>query len=344
MRRVATIFVIALAAAWSGAGHAAAATTTPTKGVVLITTNLALENGNAAGTGMVITSNGEVLTNNHVIRGATTINVTIPSTHKTYTAKALGYDISDDVALIKLNGASNLTTIAKGNSDKLRVGQASTAVGNANGGGKLVITKGAVTALNRTISIQDDTGEVSQLANLIQTSARLVPGDSGGPLLDSAGRVIGINAQIRSQVGGGFEGVAFAVPIDTAIRSLAQLLARGHVTYAYAGLTTEDLTPAIARRFGYAATAGALIDRVDTRGPAARAGLRAGSRDVVVAGQEVTVGGDAIVAIDDIPVASSDDVARFISERLLPGQVADFTIVRGRHHLRVPVTLGSRRP
>src|SRR3954468_656698 len=153
MRTALAVLAVTVAAAWSGAAQANAATTTPTKGVVLVTTNLALENASAAGTGMVLTSNGEVLTNNHVIRGATTIKVIVPATHKTYAATVLGYDIADDVALIKMNGASKLATITKGNSAKVKVGQASTAVGNANGGGKIVITKGSVTGLNQSIQI-----------------------------------------------------------------------------------------------------------------------------------------------------------------------------------------------
>src|SRR5262245_4166316 len=147
-RRIALLTALVLAVAGSGAGHASAATTTPTRGVVLITTNLALENANAAGTGMVLPPNGEVLTNNHVLRGATTIKVIVPATKKTYTANVVGYDIADDVALLKLNGASKLATVTKGNSAKLLVGQAASAVGNANGGGRLVITKGTVTGLN----------------------------------------------------------------------------------------------------------------------------------------------------------------------------------------------------
>src|SRR3954469_3811739 len=131
MRRIAlALVVLAVAGTGTAQAHAAA---TPTKGVVLVTTDLALENGSAAGTGMVLTANGEVLTNNHVIRGATTIKVTVPATHKTYTARVLGYDIADDVALLKLNGAAKLATITRGSSVKVTVGQATRAVGNANG-------------------------------------------------------------------------------------------------------------------------------------------------------------------------------------------------------------------
>src|SRR5205823_7036551 len=124
-----------------------------------------------------------------------------------------------------------------------------------------------------------------------------------GPLFDARARVIGINAQLRSSnSASGFEGVGFAVPIDSARRSLSQLLATGKVEYAYVGITTEDLTPSVARKFGYAALHGALIDKVRTGTAAAAAGLVAGTRDVVYEGVDVKVGGDAIVAIDGIPV------------------------------------------
>jgi S1-C subfamily serine protease len=289
MRRIAAVFVLTLAAAWSGAGHASAATTTPTRGVVLITTNLALENGNAAGTGMVLTANGEVLTNNHVIRGATTIKVTVPATHKTYTAKVVGYDISDDVALIKLNGASKLATIAKGNSDKLTVGQSSTAVGNANGGGRLVVTTGRVIGLNKTIQVQDDTGDTAQLANLIETSARLVPGDSGGPLLDAAGRVIGMDAAGSPTFSFDQNAPGYAIPINRAIRLIKQIEKGLSSTVVHIGDTAfiglqVQATPT---------SPGVAVAAVVPGSPAEQAGLQKG---------------DVITSLDGTPVSSFVDV------------------------------------
>ena len=156
--------------------------------------------------------------------------------------------------------------------------------------------------------------------------------------------MIGINAQIRSSgTGSGFEGVGFAVPIDSAKRSLQQLLATGTVRYAYVGITTEDLTPSIAKKFGYAAKRGALVDAV-TPGSAGHApASKAGPRDAVFQGQALRVGGDAIVAIDGEPVTNAEDVVRIVAERLLPGQTARFTIVRGgQRRFVVPVTLTER--
>lgn len=237
------------------AGHAQAATPAkpapvkpaPTKGVVLVETNLAFENASAAGTGIVLTPSGEILTNNHVIRGATTINVVIPATHAQYAAQVIGYDISDDIALIKVSGAPKLATATRGNSMKLKIGQATRAVGNANGGGRLVITKGTISALQQSIVVSDEQGGTSRLSGLIKTSALLVPGDSGGPLLDSLGRVIGVDAAgSTSQAGEGY-----AIPINRAY-SLVRQMETGTASSlvhigktAFLGVTVGDTTGAI---------------------------------------------------------------------------------------------------
>jgi 2-alkenal reductase len=158
--------------------------------------------------------------------------------------------------------------------------------------------------------------------------------------------VIGINAQIRSSgssSSSGFEGVGFAVPINSARRSMLALASGSPVRYAYVGITTEDLTPAIAKKFGYAARRGALIDSFATGDSAGRrAGLRAGNRDELYEGLAVRVGGDAIVAINGIPVTSAEDVVRIVAERLVPGEVASFTVVDGKQRRVVPVTLTAR--
>ena len=195
LRRFAPVLIAFAVLAGAAQGRAAsAATPAPTKGVVLVNTNLGLQNGAAAGTGIVLTKTGEVLTNNHVIAGATSIKVTVPATKRSYVADVIGYDVTDDVALLQLENATNLATATMGNSAQVKVGQATRAVGNANGGGKLVVTSGKVIRLKQKIGVQQEDGEVAQLAYLIETSARLVPGDSGGPLIDKLGRVIGIDA------------------------------------------------------------------------------------------------------------------------------------------------------
>jgi len=157
--------------------------------------------------------------------------------------------------------------------------------------------------------------------------------------------VIGINAQIRSSgSSSGFEGVGFAVPIDSARRSFEQIVKTGSVRYAYVGIKTEDLTPGVAKKFGYATKHGALVDYVDPGGAADKAGLKAGDREEVYEGVGVRIGGDAIVAIDGIPVGSAEDVVRIVAGRLEPGETARFTVVRGSARRTVPVTLDARPP
>lgn len=275
---LAAVAALTAAAALTGGAHAT--TTSPTRGVVLVETNLAYENAQAAGTGIVLTSNGEVLTNNHVIRGATTINVIVPSTRRKYTATVLGYDISDDIALLKLSGASGLATATRGNSAKLTVGQSTRAVGNANGGGKLVLTIGRVTALRQHISVRNDDGSTSQLAGLIETSARLVPGDSGGPLLDAQGRVIGVDAagspsyQFEASDG-------YAIPINKAV-SLAKTIEQGNASAlvhiggtAFLGVSVAD------------GPDGVLVASVVPGGAAANAGIEQGDTIVSIGGKNV---------------------------------------------------------
>ena len=277
------------AAGFAGGAHAttAPAPSKPTKGVVLVTTNLAYQNGNAAGTGIVLTKTGEVMTNNHVIRGATTITVIVPASGKRYSASVVGYDIADDVALIKMNGATGLAVATRGNSATLKLGAPTTAVGNANGGGKLVITKGRVTGLNRTITVNDDQGGRSQLAGLIETSARLVPGDSGGPLLDSAGRVIGMNAAGSATFA--FEtSDGYAIPINKAVTLVKQMEAGKASSLVHIGKTAF-----LGMNVADADAGGVAVESVVSGLPAANAGIARG---------------DVITALDSTPVNDTDDL------------------------------------
>jgi S1-C subfamily serine protease len=197
---------------------------------------------------------------------------------------------------------------------------------------------GVVAAIHR--SINSLTSKYN-LVDAIQTDAPINHGNSGGPLFDARGRVIGINAQIRSDSGTA-EGVGFAVPINSAKRSMEQLIEQGSVSYAFIGVVTTDLTPAFAKHFHYGVQHGAVISSVEGGSPAERAHLRGGTGEQDYLGTQFSPGGDVIVAIDGQPVRSSEDVVRIVTERLSPGELVHFRIVRGKSRLDVPVRLGQR--
>jgi S1-C subfamily serine protease len=303
------------------------------------------------GSGFLVDLRGTIMTSAHVITtagqggGGTTAARTIFvefSDGDRVPATVVGYDLFDDVGVIRVDPAKHVVSpVPLGDSARIVVGQPVAAIGSPFGNADS-LSVGVVSAVRRSIPSLTTRYD---LVDAIQTDAPINHGNSGGPLFDARGRVIGINAQIRSSgSSSGFEGVGFAVPIDSARRSLEQLEKAGEVHYAYVGITTEDLTPSIARRFGYAATRGALIDQVKPGTGGARAGLVAGTRDEVFRGQGVKVGGDAIVAIDGIPVTNAEDVVRIVSGRLLPGDTAKFTVVRGKDRRVVAVTLDERPP
>ena len=304
------------------------------------------------GSGFVVSGQGTILTSAHVITTAGQPGVVAAKVAPARTvyvefadgdrvpARVVGYDLYDDVGVIRVDPALHrLVPVPLGDSSRVVVGQPVAAIGSPFGNTDS-LSVGVVSAVER--SIPSLTSRY-RLVDAIQTDAPINHGNSGGPLFDARGRAIGINAQIRSSgSGSGFEGVGFAVPIDSAKRSLDQLLANGRVRYAFVGITTEDLTPSIAKRYGYAAKRGALVDVVTPGSAGARAGIRPGSTDVVFRGQSLRVGGDAIVAIAGVPVSSAEDVVRIVSERLVPGETVPFTVVQGSARRTVRVTVAER--
>ena len=250
-------------------------------GVVDINTKLGYQQGEAAGTGMVLTAGGEVLTNNHVVDGATSITATAVDTGRTYTAKVLGTDPSEDVALLQLEGASGLKTISAGDSSKVKVGQAVIAIGNAGGvGGAPSVVTGTVEATGQSITASDNNGaDAEQLSNLIQTNAPIQPGDSGGPLADTAGKVIGIDT--AGSTTGRFRfrqataNQAFAIPINQAL-SIAHQIERGVSTSTVHVGSSGFLGIEVDGSQSGSATQGAPVAGVVAGAPAAKSGLVAG--------------------------------------------------------------------
>ena len=304
----------------------------------------------AQGSGFVVSGDGTILTNAHVITnaGETAAGAAVKPAAKVYVefsdhdrvpAEVVGWDVFDDVGVIRVAPSSHpLSPLPLGRSAAVVVGQPVAAIGSPLGN-ENSLAVGVVSAVGRSIAAL--TAPHFQLIDAIQLDAPIAHGSSGGPLLDAAGRVIGINAQIRSDAGGP-AGIGFAVPIDAARRSLRELLAGRKVGYAYAGVQTEDLTPSLARHLRLAASHGALVDRVTPGGPADRAGIRGGKGETSFQGQVVVPGGDVVVAINGIPVRSADDLVRIVTNRLRPGSSAAFTVLRGSHRRQVAVELGTR--
>jgi S1-C subfamily serine protease len=257
------------------------------QGVVNVTTNLAYDSGSAAGTGMVLTSTGRVLTNNHVIRGATTIRVSDPRSGRSYSATVLGYSVGADVALLQLKSATSLSTVSTGDSSKVRIGQRVTALGNAGGvGGTPSSASGVVTGLNQSIVVSDERGGTARLTNLIRIDAALQPGDSGGPLVNSSGRVIGMNT--AASVGFQFQstGQGYATPINRALTIVKQISAKRSSATVHVGPTPFLGIGLSSSRPGLGS--GAFVTEVAPNSPAARAGLSVGSLITRIDGRAVS--------------------------------------------------------
>ncbi len=304
--------------------------------------------GRSQGSGFVVDGEGTILTSAHVItsagsspdvRGADAIVVEFSDGERA-SAEMVGWDLFADAGVIRVDPQEvDLSPLPLGDSSSLAVGDPVAAIGSPFGNqGSLAV--GVVSAIGRSVPTLTSG---YTLTDAIQIDAPINRGNSGGPLFDARGRVVGINAQIRSDSGTA-EGVGFAVPVDTLRRSLEQLLASGEVSYPYVGIRTADVTPGIAERFDLDAKRGALVSSVAPGSPADRAGLRGRTRSETYLGLTVDLGGDLIVAIEGEPVTGAADVARILTERHAPGDRVGFTVVRDGDRQVVTVTLGERPP
>jgi putative serine protease PepD len=301
------------------------------------------QSGQALGTGFVVSEEGYILTNAHVVDNegqiADSVSVGFKSEGSGTTkvdASIVGIDNSSDVALLKIDPdeAGDLTVLPLGDSDKLQVGEPVVAIGNPLGY-DFTLTTGVISALDR--ELESPNGSV--IANGIQTDAAINSGNSGGPLIDATGHVIGINEQIASQSGGN-QGLGFAVPINTAIRVMDQLKSDGEVTYAWLGIQGQTVTDDLAAALGVAG-AGVLVAEVVEGSPAAEAGIQGGSEQASVQGQTYVVGGDVITAIDGEPVTSMEELAGTVSQ-LAPGDEVTLTVLRDGGESQITATLAER--
>ena len=299
-----------------------------------------------SGSGFVIDQDGHIVTNNHVVEGADEIDVTFWD-GTVAAAKLIGADPYSDLALISVKvEPARLTPLSLGDSDQVKVGQRVIAIGNPFG---LIgtMTVGIVSGKGRTLPADVSTGSASSFSNpdIIQTDAAINPGNSGGPLLDSAGEVIGVNSAIRTDgTNRANSGVGFAVPSNTVKRVVQQLQEKGRVSYPYLGVSIDNhfTTGELASALSLPATKGVIIASVVDGGPAERAGLRGGDRQVTVRGIPVRSGGDIITAIDGEAIDSFDEMIAFLAARKQVGQTVTVTLLRGSETLQVSITLDER--
>jgi S1-C subfamily serine protease len=296
----------------------------------------------ALGSGFVFDKAGYIVTNYHVIEGAGTIKVTF-SNNASIDAKLVGSDPSTDLAVLKVEmPASALTPLPLGNSDAVQVGDQVVAIGNPFGLSRTV-TAGIVSALQRQITAPADAaGNQYAIDHVIQTDAPINKGNSGGPLINTRGEVIGVNAQIET--GGlteGNTGVGFAVPSNTVKSVAGQLVKTGKVEHAAIGVLARDVRPEVAEAFRLPVEKGVLVEEVQSGSGAAKAGIKGGTTEVTVAGESYTLGGDIIVSANGQPV---DDLAglRDVVSELEPGDTVTLEVYRGDVKQTVDVKLGRR--
>ncbi|MFP4477064.1 MAG: S1C family serine protease [Desulfatibacillaceae bacterium] len=288
-----------------------------------------------AGSGVVIDKEGHVLTNDHVITSARSIEVTLADGNK-YAGRLVGTYPDNDLAVIRIDAPKDrLHPLPLGSSSDLQVGQKVFAIGNPFGLGE-TLTTGVISSLGR--SINSRTGTLME--DLIQTDASINPGNSGGPLLDSSGKIIGINTAILSPAGGSV-GIGFAVPVDTAKRVIPELIEKGYVAEPWIGARMFPLFPGLAEALGLSVDRGVLLMEVIDGGPADEAGLRGGQRMVRIGNALLPVGGDVVVGFEGEKMESTEQFARALRKHR-PGDVVTLDILRDGDRREMDVRLEER--
>jgi S1-C subfamily serine protease len=284
------------------------------------------------GTGMIITANGEVITNNHVISGATQITVTLYGQTKQLPAKLVGADPTEDLALLQIEGVSNLPTVTFGATSDLEVGDGVVAIGNALGlsAGTPTVTQGIISALGRTVQASDDGGNATEnLTNMIQTDAAINSGNSGGPLVDSSGDVVGMDTAVASSSAGNApaQNIGFAITADEITQMIPQLAKGGSVgaSGAFLGVDVVSMTAQLQEAYNFEPSAGAIVADVVAGSPASVAGLQEG---------------DVIVGFDGSAITSANNLVNAV-DKAQPGQGVQLTLWRGQEKMTVMVTLSS---
>lgn len=278
----------------SGSVNSSTAAAKVIPAVVDINTTVA-GGGSAAGTGMIVSSSGEVLTNDHVVRGSTSITVSIQGRSRTYSAHVIAVDQSQDVALIKIDGVSRLPTVTFGDSTSLQVGDSVSAIGNALGrGGSPRVTEGNITGLDQTITATEGRSSSETLTGMIQSDAAISPGDSGGPLVNSSGQVVGMITAGQAGFNSSASRVGFAIASNTALKVVNRIRAHEQAAdliygqIGYMGVSAQTLTSTTAAQLGLNVSSGALVVGVQPGSPAEAAGITQGSAITSVGGSAVT--------------------------------------------------------
>ncbi len=291
-----------------------------------------------AGSGFLWDADGHIVTNYHVIEDAHTIDVSF-GPGMVFTAQVIGVDPPNDLAVIKVDEVpEGVHPLALGDSDALRVGQIAIAIGNPFGRFQRTMTMGIVSALDRTIRIKE--GRI--LRRVIQTDADINRGNSGGPLLDSSGRVIGVISAIYSPTGAN-AGVGLAIPINKAKRVVPVLIEKGRFAHPWLGIEHlgYEITPYLARALGLPVTRGLLIAQIYDNSPAMRAGIRPADKEIILGNTRYLIGGDILIAIDGVPLKTWEDLDAYLQENTEVGQIVTLDILRNGKQLQIQAPLGE---